>query len=672
MGSTENGWPGLPASEDMLNWVQVPGTSVHLQIQKGQPTTILKAFVADVNAHIEPVRDPDTACYTRENSVYTSNHRSGTAIDIDWDSHPFHVRGTFGNKLGALRELLNWYEGTVFWGGDWTDPIDEMHFQMGYNTFNNPKTADFIRRKIRADGFSTYKRAAEVKPAAVLVSQTKPVGGEHVLKWDTSITAQEQPWDCGPASAQVVLSARGIAKSENDLIRLCGTTTGGTDSIDQIRKALNGLGLNYETVWLPNDPPSPGQKEQFWADLQATITAGYGMVMNWVSPASNPPVAIKGSQSPSRLYGRSTIYHYVTAMGFDADVRAVYVGDPGVGFSYWITLDNCATLMPPKGYLRLAGLNATPAAHVPVADHGVDVLAEVMGNSLPKDRYAALLPALEACLVQCGCTTVDRIAMWCAQIGHESGGLKWMQEIADGSAYEGRGDLGNTQPGDGTRFKGRGPIQVTGRHNYTALSEWAFAQKLVHTPTFFVDQPEQLATDRYGFVGVTWYWTTQRDLNGASDAKDINKATRMINGGLNGIADRRNRYAKAEQMGGRLLQLIQQPKQPEAVVSSVSGYKSVSPYRTPGEGAIGNTDVFTVSDDGMIHAMFVEWSAIQVGDIDAIHRILRSAAGKGADTSDAVVRRARTVLGKIPKDYLATALAAIEQSDPDLLKAVLV
>lgn len=139
--------------------------------------------------------------------------------------------------------------------------------------------------------------------------------------------------------------------------------------------------------------------------------------------------------------------------------------------------------------------------------------------------------------------------MWLAQVGHESGGLKYMEEIADGSAYEGRDDLGNTQPGDGRKFKGRGPIQITGRHNYAALSAWAFGQRLVPTVTFFTDEPEQLASDTYGFVGVIWYWTVARDMNSYADARDIVGATRAVNGGTNGLDDRTDRWNRCLAMG---------------------------------------------------------------------------------------------------------------------------
>lgn len=179
-------------------------------------------------------------------------------------------------------------------------------------------------------------------------------------------------------------------------------------------------------------------------------------------------------------------------------------------------------------------------------------LADAMENN-PNVDYGALYPAVNQCLLECECTTVNRSAMWFGQVGEESGGLRWMEEIADGSEYEGRADLGNTQPGDGARFKGRGPIQVTGRHNYTALSQWAFNQGLVPSATFFVDSPSELSNTTYGFIGVTWYWTTQRPMNDAADARDIVLATRYVNGGTHGLDDRTQRWQHALGMGDSIL-----------------------------------------------------------------------------------------------------------------------
>lgn len=181
-------------------------------------------------------------------------------------------------------------------------------------------------------------------------------------------------------------------------------------------------------------------------------------------------------------------------------------------------------------------------------------LSQAMGASLPMARYIQLVSAFNNSMIAAQCTNVNRAAMWCAQLGHESSGLRHMEEIASGAAYEGRRDLGNTQPGDGRRFKGRGPIQITGRHNYTAVSRWAHSRDLVTSPTFFVDHPEALANDRYGFLGPVWYWTVARPrINAYCDAGDLVAVTKAINGGTNGINDRRRRWDICRQLGGALL-----------------------------------------------------------------------------------------------------------------------
>ena len=183
-------------------------------------------------------------------------------------------------------------------------------------------------------------------------------------------------------------------------------------------------------------------------------------------------------------------------------------------------------------------------------------LAQAMGN-VPGVDYTALAPGFNEAMAAAGVTTVRRAAMWCAQLGHESVGLRYMREIwgptSTQRGYEGRADLGNTRPGDGKRFMGRGPIQVTGRHNYTRLSQWAHKEGLVPTPTFFVDNPTELEKPRHGFLGAVWYWTTQRPLNQLSDAGDLTGATRAINGGTNGLNDRRARYNRALALGEALL-----------------------------------------------------------------------------------------------------------------------
>ncbi|WP_052313667.1 C39 family peptidase [Nocardia thailandica] len=375
---------------------------------------------------------------------------------------------------------------------------------------------------------------------------------EKVLPYDRRWVTQETGWYCGPASAQTILQSRGIFVEESQLAREIGTTWNGTDYVGLIEPVLNAhLGQDvYVSRYLEVDPAAPEQVERLWRDIVASIEAGFGVVANIVAPVDNYPRGVRGSVSPS--YSGGTVYHYIAVMGYsDEDgARSVWIADSGFRpFGYWLSFAQLATLIPPKGYA------AAPVGPPPPPPPGLtaEVLSDAMGAALPLERYRELLPAVTEALRAAGCTTVDRAAMWMAQVGHESAGLRYMEELADGSAYEGRADLGNTQPGDGRRFKGRGPIQITGRHNYAAVSAWAFAQGLVPTATYFVDNPAELGTDRYAFAGVTWYWTVARQMNRFADAADIEGATRAVNGGLTNLDDRVDRWNHARALGAALL-----------------------------------------------------------------------------------------------------------------------
>lgn len=158
---TENGWPSCDVHGAV--WVDIPGAPVRLQIQRGIPSVILRAFAADFNAYVEPLRDADSASWTPTNSVATSNHLGGTAMDLNWQSHPFRVAdaGFSRAQIATIRELLDFYEDTVFWANDWDTPKDAMHWQMGYGTYTTAGRAhcqDVVLRKIRTDGFSTFGR----------------------------------------------------------------------------------------------------------------------------------------------------------------------------------------------------------------------------------------------------------------------------------------------------------------------------------------------------------------------------------------------------------------------------------------------------------------------------------------------------------------------------------
>lgn len=108
---SENGWEPAKADPSATEWVGIPGADVTLQLLKGWPLVIMRAFAADFNTYVEPLRDPDSASWTPTNSVPTSNHLNGTAMDLNWNTHPFKVRGTFTpDQMGTIRELLSFYE----------------------------------------------------------------------------------------------------------------------------------------------------------------------------------------------------------------------------------------------------------------------------------------------------------------------------------------------------------------------------------------------------------------------------------------------------------------------------------------------------------------------------------------------------------------------------------
>jgi predicted chitinase len=381
---------------------------------------------------------------------------------------------------------------------------------------------------------------------------------------------QQTGYWCGPASCQTALQVDGQWFEEQQLANEMGTTTNGTNHIGLLADCLNSHAhhAEWQAVWLEQDPPTKAQCDQFWVDLKANIDSGFAMPANWVSPNSNHPVAVRGS-GPNPGYS-GTIYHYVCYNGYAEDEtgRFVHIADSGFSpWQYWVTFEQACTLMPPKGYVKAnaakAGVPTLPGPAKELSD--AEKLSYAMDESLSLQEYEQLLPYVRASLAACECVNEDRVAMWFAQIGHESMGLKYFEEIADGSAYEGRTDLGNTQPGDGKRYKGRGPIQLTGRTNYTQVSAWAADHHYVDSPTKFVDSPEMLGTWEWGFLGTDWYWVVARPkINAMSDAGDIEGVTKAINGGLNGLEDRCHRYERAKQVAGAFVASPEQAAPPPA------------------------------------------------------------------------------------------------------------
>ena len=150
------------------------------------------------------------------------------------------------------------------------------------------------------------------------------------------------------------------------------------------------------------------------------------------------------------------------------------------------------------------------------------------------------VPVLNTALNRYQIVGAKRVAAFTAQIGHESGQLKYVKEIwgptVAQSRYEGRADLGNTEPGDGSKYRGRGLIQITGRANYKACGD-ALGLDLIN-------QPELLEKPQHACMSAAWFWAT-KGLSTLADEGKFETITRRINGGLNGLADRQMLYTRA-------------------------------------------------------------------------------------------------------------------------------
>ena len=171
-------------------------------------------------------------------------------------------------------------------------------------------------------------------------------------------------------------------------------------------------------------------------------------------------------------------------------------------------------------------------------------LQQIMPN-LPQAKRQLYLPALNQAMAACGVNTLLRTAAFAAQLAHESGEFRWMEEIWGPTAaqlgYEPPAPkaarLGNTQPGDGKRFKGRGPIQITGRFNYQKYGGLLGVD--------LTASPERAAAPDLAFLTAGLFWKTN-GLNELADAQQFVAITRRINGGENGLADRQKYYARAQ------------------------------------------------------------------------------------------------------------------------------
>ncbi|HEX5744825.1 MAG TPA: glycoside hydrolase family 19 protein [Archangium sp.] len=159
---------------------------------------------------------------------------------------------------------------------------------------------------------------------------------------------------------------------------------------------------------------------------------------------------------------------------------------------------------------------------------------------LSAERAAELQPLLVRAVRRFGITDPKDLAAFLAQTAFESDGFNAFEEYASGKAYEGRQDLGNTQPGDGMRYKGRGPIQLTGRANYRAAG--------TKLKLDLEGNPAQVATPAVGFLVAAWYWWSRglSALGSQGTAESFRLITVKVNGSDKTVPQRTPYWLRAK------------------------------------------------------------------------------------------------------------------------------
>lgn len=208
-------------------------------------------------------------------------------------------------------------------------------------------------------------------------------------------------------------------------------------------------------------------------------------------------------------------------------------------------------------FRRLTQASPPPADPAPPARPSI-VTAELLVRAVGCSPAVAevFAPHLDETCRLYGIDTPVRLAAFLAQVGHESGSLVYVREVWGPTPaqerYEGRADLGNTEPGDGSLFRGRGLIQITGRGNYRAVRDRMRARFGWDLIPDFEASPKTLEQPRWAALSAGDYWAS-RALNVHADAgthEAFVQMTKRINGGTNGLADRLLRWERAKRALG--------------------------------------------------------------------------------------------------------------------------
>jgi putative chitinase len=177
-------------------------------------------------------------------------------------------------------------------------------------------------------------------------------------------------------------------------------------------------------------------------------------------------------------------------------------------------------------------------------------LTEICGTIRDRENARQFLAGVHNYGSRIGLHKPHRLAHFISQTAHEAARFRHDVEVWGPTSaqkrYDTRTDLGNTPQadGDGFRFRGRGPIQITGRANYVRFRDWCRANIDRNAPDFVTD-PDAVLRDPWEGLVAVWYFEVTRDLLRYCDEGNVEMVTRRINGGTNGLADRLELYARA-------------------------------------------------------------------------------------------------------------------------------
>ncbi len=278
-------------------------------------------------------------------------------------------------------------------------------------------------------------------------------------------------------------------------------------------------GIYITTSLYPPGTPGPGIVQ--WS--------GYSIPPAKTAPPSEEPT--ESEEVSEESFEEATTLSPEETAAADFATNAGYGGSEALAIgqtigkqikSGAISISNLESVIPKKNRSSEDTREPEPSSTEKIKD---------CGNISLVEPNALLIEAMKIFKID----TPIRRAHFLAQCAHESGGFKWVREFASGTAYEGREDLGNTQKGDGVKFKGRGYIQLTGRANYTKF-KGSIKDDIIKNPI--------LVEQAYVAQSAAWFWKT-RDFNSIANDDTVDtlkRVTKRVNGGYNGYEERKKYF----------------------------------------------------------------------------------------------------------------------------------